>query len=788
MPPVRDIARGNGDRYVFVTALCAVLLIAQQVAGKATRDALFLTSFDISALPVMLVVAAFLSIGAVILTSRAMALFSPAKLAPIFFGASAALLLGEWAVSYVNTRIAAVLIYIHIAVIGSILISAFWLVANDRFDDPRKGKRQMSRVTRAATIGGLAGGLLAERFGSYFAVEMMIPVLAAFQVGCAILLFRLSAGKGSERPPSIRKVLSGKEKPAKTESGFRLLSRNSYIRNLGRLILLGNFAAALLDFIFKSEAARAFQSGEELMRFFAVFYTLVSFVTLIVQTGFGSRLLGSLESAKAVSVAVSSRPTIVVIGGVILIPFLGLPVAAIVRGMEAVFHGSLFRQGYELLYMPILPSKKRATKPIVDVGFDRMGDALGGGVVRLLLLLPAAIVSPILAVIAVLASLLTLLLARSLQAGFVVALEKSLLSQQGKVSDGMKQSSVMQTMTDFDLSGASLTMSMDGISLDSMTAGFPAVSEVPLEGAPKTNAEEIGEGVTLRDPPATSFSSKRPLTSDRLVAKATELRSGDPLRIKLALKEEKELSPMLVPFVIPLLAWDVVTRQAGRSLRTVADQATGQLLDHLLDPGEEFAIKRQIPRILSSCTSDRAVEGLLRALSDKRFEVRYQAGRALARIHETTPEIVIDRQRVFAIVAKEAKVDKRVWESHRLLDQPQEGEDSLFVDEVLRKRTTRSMEHVFTMLSLVLPRDLVKIAFRGLHTDDAKLHGTALEWLENVLPIEIRDNLRPFIEESAKPPPHADRSREEVLKDLLQMNQSIELNLEELRKKFGEES
>ena len=52
------------------------------------------------------------------------------------------------------------------------------------------------------------------------------------------------------------------------------------------------------------------------------------------------------------------------------------------RGGESVFRGSLFRTGYEIFYTPIPPDEKRAAKSIIDVGFDRLGDALGGGLIR----------------------------------------------------------------------------------------------------------------------------------------------------------------------------------------------------------------------------------------------------------------------------------------------------------------------------------------------------------------------------------------------------------------------
>jgi len=79
-----------------------------------------------------------------------------------------------------------------------------------------------------------------------------------------------------------------------------------------------------------------------------------------------------------------------------------------------------------------------------------------------------------------------------------------------------------------------------------------------------------------------------------------------------------------------------------------------------------------------------------------------------------------------------------------------------------------------------LPREPLQIAFRSLHTDNEQLQGTALEYLDGVLPAAIRQRLWPFIER--RPARRPARPREEVMADLLRSNQSIMLNLQELRR------
>ena len=94
----------------------------------------------------------------------------------------------------------------------------------------------------------------------------------------------------------------------------------------------------------------------------------------------------------------------------------------------------------------------------------------------------------------------------------------------------------------------------------------------------------------------------------------------------------------------------------------------------------------------------------------------------------------------------------------------------------------RRVLNALTLLSLVLHRDPLQVAFRGLHVDDALLRGTALEYLECVLPQEIRSRLWPFLEDS-RPAGRSTRSRDEIIADLLRSNDSIVLHLGELERR-----
>src|SRR5262249_9630029 len=153
------------------------------------------------------------------------------------------------------------------------------------------------------------------------------------------------------------------------------------------------------------------------------------------------------------------------------------------------------------------------------------------------------------------------------------------------------------------------------------------------------------------------------------------------------------LAPTLVAYAITLLGWDEVASAALEALRRVAGAAVGQLTDALVDPATEFTVRRRLPRALAAATTPRAVDGLLAGLDDARFEVRYQSGGALARIHDAEPTLPMAEARVRAAVEREVAVGRGVWESQQLLDRSDEATESPFVDRFLRDRASRSLEH-----------------------------------------------------------------------------------------------
>ena len=517
-------------------------MIATQVASKAARDALFLTHFPVSALPLVLIAAAALSIVAALVTTRAMATVGPGRVVPPLFIASALLLLVAWWTAVNYPRPGAIMVYLHVAVLGSILISGFWSIIDEAFD-PRTAKRGIGRIIGGATLGGLFGGLIAERVGAKAGVLWVLPILAALQIACAVLLPRFAHDDPASRAP-LRSFFTPRRSKEPGESAFHVLRRVGYLRSLALIVLLGNVAATLVDYVFKARAAASFPESADLVRFFALFYTAVSMLTLAIQTGMTRRLLEGIGIANTVAV----RPALIAAGGIATLPAMGLLGVGVLRAIEMVVQSSLFRSGYELLFTAVVPDQKRRTKTIVDVGADRMGDIIGGALIRGVILLPFAATDHLLVGIAVLVSLTSIGIARALHRGYVRALEASLLHRANALEIGTSEMR-MRTSTLDSFTGIDFSMTGAGIRIDELR---DLIGARPPE--PARAGAEPGETPTAPLAPV----------HDPEVAALAELRSGNPKRVHAELNRERTLSPTLAGQAITLLAWDEVSGWASR--------------------------------------------------------------------------------------------------------------------------------------------------------------------------------------------------------------------------------
>lgn len=721
-----------------MATVTSAILIAQQVAGKATRDALFLSSFRASSLPSVMAGGAVLSLGAIFWLSKLMGRHGPRQIMPVLLGLNATGLMSSWTLGLGSPRAASVAVYLQMAAFGPAMISTFWSLINERFD-PHHGKRAVARVAAGGTVGGVLGGLAAWRAAAFLQPETLIALLAGLSVvglASTLLISKRDLPEPAPRPARVGSPVGA--------SAFDELKRSRFLRNLALLVALGAAISALLDYVLSAQAVVHFGKGQPLLSFFSLLWLAVGVVSFLLQIALGEVALEKL--GLAVSIAI--LPGVILLGGAFGLAVPGLVSAALLRSAEAVQRNTLFRSAYELLYTPVAEASKRSTKAVIDVGFDRLGTVMGSAMASLALLVFAPAASKVLLGAVVVMAMGTLPLIRRIHVGYVTALEDSLKAGSAQV-DG----ATVGLPSPESRGGRQSLLAREKL-IEKVEALQPGgLSALLDEGVSPDPAAPASPGLATE--------ALRHKAS--VLAVATELLSGDAARVRRGLSRLRPTEPSVACAVL-LLAHPELHPLASTALRGVAGSATGQLLDALLTPTMDFAVRRRIPRILSAAPTQRVADGLLLGIADQRFEVRYECGRALSSVTRANVEIVLSRQALIEAVQREVQTEVLETASAELEDDSPDEEPNALVDVLLRDRVDRSLEYIFTLLSVMLEREPLVRAFRALYHSDSKYRGTALEYLDTVLPTEVRDAVWPLLGQTGPLPPP--RPAREILAEL----------------------
>ena len=666
----------------------AGLMLAHQVAAKAFRDSTFLTAWPATALPLMTIGTAALTATLVPLFSRLLERFSSLRVVSIGFALSAGGHALEWAVFDIGRWIA-VIIYLHIAGVGAVLLSGFWSLIAERFD-PAGARTSYGRITAAGTAGGMVGSIAAERLATMVAPGAVLIMLAALHLLCAAGVTML------RRAPAL--LPREKQSADAGESGLRETVRTPYLRTIASFVLLTSASSAILDFLLKSEAKVTFGTGPELLRFFTFFYGAVQVVSFLAQTRAESavRRFGMGGTINALPGGVGAI-------GLVALVFPAWPVITALRGLEAVLHNSLFRSGYELLFVPMDARMRNRVKTVLDVLCDRAGEAAGSAIVQLVLVAGVVSIASSLLTVSLLCTAVALWVGQRFGSLYVGLVEGQLLKYRAAPHVSM-------------ISEVGWTL----LSVPSNTLAVPSTAPTPAVSRPAP---------TRRVDPAIEL--------------LADLRSREESRVRTALGRPSALDRIHVAQIVDLLVWDEVLPAAWTALEPLAPAHLGMLIDAMLDPATDFAIRRRLPRILGTVATRRSLDGLVDGLSDSRFEVRYHCSRAISRILARNRELAIDRPQMIAAVERELSVPPQRWRGYRLLDRLEvEGPAETAAPP---EDSSRYLEHVLLLLSTIVGRDPLDAAVHGVRSADPGVRGLAFEYLDQVLPPAVVERLKTMI-------------------------------------------
>lgn len=707
-----DVRPGEG-RIVILSFLGAFLVISFMILARSLREALFLTNFPVTHLPYITAATAVLTVPLIGLYTRLLGRFRPRVFMRSIVILVAVGLLALWPFA---TKFRAIIIvfYLWTALSTLLLTTGFWVVTAELFAI-RGAKRLFGLIGAGGTLGAVAVGWslswITEKIDLIWLIPGLVVLLVIF-LGAQLSLPKEGVGSRQQQTAHERTSLL---------DSFRLVRRTDHLRSIALIIFIATMASALVDYMFKDFAQSSMETKEQLTGFFGAFYGWAGGVALALQIAVVGRIMTRVGPGRGLALL----PAVLFLGSFALLLFPVFALAVVVRGGDYSLRKSLLRPIIEFLYVPISPVIRRKTKAFIDTVLDNFAEGLGAALILLTVTL-GGLASHYLSVAVILLAGYLLHLCRVMDKQYV----KTIASGLRETGQDAREQAAEKGLDRRDLLSGSFTR------LDLQTVLDATIS-----------------GVTTRKESAPS-----PLPATTVVSpeEKTPVEDG-----------AWEESP--IEDLIRYLARDDLRFKAAEALTRLGERAEPAVAKALRSGSTDFVIRRRIPAVMARLGGADADDALLEGLSAGRFEIRYRCAVALVRRRkQRMPESSGPWQdRVWEAIRAELGRDRPVWELQRLLDEHESVEDGIVAERV-GARGQLSLEHTFRLLTLVLEPENVRAAFHGMIYEDERLNSFALEYLEQVLPADIRKKLWPFIGDiSAHEKKKSARPLNQVVSDLL---------------------
>lgn len=688
----------------------AATSVAGLTVAKATRDTLFVATYPVAWLPYALIATGLASAICVSLYTRLTARASPRRIAPAFpalFAAAIAVL----AILLARGKSPALVgvLYVALTVGSSLTVSGFWALLSESID-VRAARKSLATLTLMSSIGGFAGALVSSAALGVAGPGWLLPVVAIMNAATAALLLAMARLAPESRAGTAEIATA----PAGLRQGLKTIAASTYLRDVAIFVTATAVAGTLGDYLMKSTAAATLGDEAALAKFFVTFHGVVAGLTLAAQLLIAQPML----ERRGLTATLSLLPGFLV---AVSLGFAYAPILAVgagLRGGEMAIRNSAHKAAYELVFVPLSSDQKRRTRAIFDTLLDRLADGIGA-LVLIGLIAASSSLQTIALVVTILGAAAMLLIAR-VRRGYVESLTARLAAADDKddeldpaiLSEVVARQTIQLTLnraapeaierlsrTSFGRAAVSRTLVARGTPPNVATGGTLIAAQPVKISAPADHVEMI------RDLDATE----------------------DLERVRAAIGRWNGIDRRPLPSLVQLLGHAKVGGLVQQKLIAHVDRHVGALSDELCDPATPLPVRRRIPRVLAESTSKQALAPLIATLDDLDPSLRFRAGRALRA----------------SATRGQAPEEEVVWIALRSeITRQTVSPSSLPAPASLGESTPETpTRHMFNLLALVLPPRAIDLAHDAVHGDDPARRAVALEYLENVLPPDVRASL-----------------------------------------------
>src|SRR5688572_2096029 len=255
----------------------------------------------------------------------------------------------------------AVAFYLFGQILGILLISQFWTLANEVYD-ARQAKRLFGFIGGGASLGGAVGATILRALVYQVGSNNMLLVSAAVLGLCVFIVDAIL-----RRQPALASDSYADEQGVGGREAIRLLAESDHLKVMALVIGCAAAGAAIVQQQLSMAAEATGGDADRMTAFLAEVTAWVSIAGFIVQVALTSRIHRSMGLAFAMlllPVAMGSSAIVVLASGALWAPQLA-------RVLDATLRYTVDKTTREVLFLPLPVELKHRAKPFIDVTADR---------------------------------------------------------------------------------------------------------------------------------------------------------------------------------------------------------------------------------------------------------------------------------------------------------------------------------------------------------------------------------------------------------------------------------
>jgi ATP:ADP antiporter, AAA family len=199
----------------------------------------------------------------------------------------------------------------------------------------------------------------------------------------------------------------------------------------------------------------------------------------------------------------------------------------------------------------------------------------------------------------------------------------------------------------------------------------------------------------------------------------------------------------LVPDLLEKLQDPRYAEETRLALEAFQDSSVGMLRDHMRDVEVDPAVRRQLPGIMARIRTQSSVHILQESLLSDDPELRFEIIAALNKLRRDRSDLRLNNKLIETALASEIAEHYGSYQTlSELTGGPSDGDYTR-----LQSDMSMELERIFRLLNLLYPQYDLHSAHVGVISPLAGVRDNALELLDNILNVHVRNLLVPLLDD-----------------------------------------